>query len=232
MASARVQIYASNLSELPQLLLIADEFTDHRVAARVADAVRAGVTWVQLRDHAAPDASFASVARELVDELRKQEPGIIISVNRRLNVAVELKAGFHTGAGGPSTERAAEAIQDQPVGYSAHSLEQVRQAGREGAGYVIFSPIFQTRSKPRAEPAGLDALAEACAADCDLPVIALGGITPANAGECLRAGAHGVAVLSGIVRAGDVDLATRAYLTALAEVSTRFKVQNPKSRLE
>lgn len=192
-------------------------------------AVEAGVRWVQLRDHEASDDEFAAAARELADDLRRLSPGVVISINRRMSVAVELGAGFHTGAGGPSLASAADAIQNQPIGYSAHSIDEVRQARRKGVDYVIFSPIFRTTSKPSAEPAGLDVLEEACPAAGHVPVIALGGITPQNAPDCLQAGAHGIAVLSGILAADEVKRAVEAYAGAIAQPpDPKSKIQNPK----
>jgi thiamine-phosphate diphosphorylase len=90
------------------------------------------------------------------------------------------------------------------------------RAEREGADFATFSPVFATRSKPDATPAGLDALTEA-AASTSLPVYALGGISPDRVSRCREAGAAGVAVMSGILQAADPMGAARAYLRACTE---------------
>ncbi len=88
-------------------------------------------------------------------------------------------------------------------GASAHTPEEAQQAERIGAGYVTFSPVFPTRSKPKIEPAGISGLA-ACVAAVSIPVFALGGMdSPEKCISCLATGAFGVA---GITLAENEDL--------------------------
>ena len=79
---------------------------------------------------------------------------------------------------------------------SCHSLDELRKAEDGGADYAFYSPIFNSISKPEYGAAvGLDALARACAS-VKIPVLALGGVSAANARECAAAGAAGVAGIS------------------------------------
>ena len=88
-----------------------------------------------------------------------------------------------------------------------------------GADYVTLSPIFLTDSKPGYGPAiGLDALA-AAASNAPGPIVALGGIAPDNAAQCLAAGARGIAVMGEIMRAADPEAAIRRLLAVLADKS-------------
>ena len=95
------------------------------------------------------------------------------------------------------------------LGRSCHDLEDLRRAAAEGCDYVTLSPVAATRSKPGYGPAlgpeGLRELLEraACEAVAVPPVLALGGVTPGNARSFVRAGAHGVAVMGGLMRAVD-----------------------------
>jgi thiamine-phosphate pyrophosphorylase len=101
------------------------------------------------------------------------------------------------------------------VGATATTAAQARAAEAAGASYVGFGPVFATASK--ADPAsvkGLDGLAEACAA-VRIPVVAIGGITVARVAAVLGAGAHGVAVLSAVVCADDVEAAAAAFREAV-----------------
>jgi thiamine-phosphate pyrophosphorylase len=100
------------------------------------------------------------------------------------------------------------------VGKSVHSPEVARQAECDGADYVIAGMIFASPSHPAVVPAGLAFLREICAS-VRVPVLAIGGIMPENVGECIEAGATGVAVLSPIMRAADPRATTQGYRAAL-----------------
>ena len=83
-------------------------------------------------------------------------------------------------------------------GVSTHSAEGVRAAEEAGADFATFGPVYATGSKAAyGEPVGLKALERAAAAS-NLPLLALGGVTAERAGECLAAGAHGVAAISAV----------------------------------
>jgi thiamine-phosphate pyrophosphorylase len=207
---------------LPRLVLVADGFASGRadmggagVRACARAAVEAGVAWVILRDYAAEEASFASEAETLVDELRTIEPSIIVSVSRHLALAHALGAGVHTGREGPSVAEARAAVGPvQPVGYSAHAPGEAATEAAAGADYVMLGPVYQTASHPGWPALGTGALAEAAEAAGGVPVYAIGGVTPENAPACREAGAYGVAVLRGILD-GPVQERVGEYLRAL-----------------
>ena len=197
---------------LPKLILIANQFTQSSIAARVQEAVQAGIRWVHLRDHQASDADFRASTLELVAALRGISPDIMISVNGRLNIANELGLHYHTGKHNPfDVERI-----NHKAGYSAHSIQEGLYRIDEGADYLFYSPIFPTSSKPGHAGVGVQHLKMFCEAVAPLPVYALGGITPNNCAACLDAGAYGVAVLSGILEANSVPDAVHAYKKGLA----------------
>jgi thiamine-phosphate pyrophosphorylase len=103
------------------------------------------------------------------------------------------------------------------LGVSAASLEEALQAERDGADYVGFGPVFEARgTKPDSTaPLGTESLAKVCTG-CTLPIIAIGGIHQGNVAAVLQAGAHGVAVISGVVGAEDIALATRELKERIA----------------
>jgi thiamine-phosphate pyrophosphorylase len=112
-------------------------------------------------------------------------------VNDDVEAALELRAdGVHLGQGDPGAERARRA--GLLLGRSASSLEQALAAD---ADYLGVGPIWESPSKDDADPAiGLAGLQAICAA-VSVPVVAIGGIDATNAGDCIRAGAAGVAVI-------------------------------------
>ncbi|NNF57677.1 MAG: thiamine phosphate synthase [Rhodothermaceae bacterium] len=208
---------------MPRLLLIADGFASGRqgqtaeaVQERVVLLVKAGVAAVQLRDHAAEAESFAVAVHGLVERLRAVRPDVALLINRHVKGAEALGTGAHVGRRGPSVAEARQRLGAKALlSVAAHTLEEARQAAEEGADVVLFSPVFPTASHPKAEPAGLDALRRTCVALPDVPVVALGGVTPSRVAPCLDAGAHGVAVLSALLDASDPIRAVRAFLTML-----------------
>ncbi len=96
---------------------------------------------------------------------------------------------------------------------AVHSVEAMRRAERAGVTALVFAPVFEPGWKS-AEAVGIQALREAARATA-LPVYSLGGIRPERVRACLAAGAHGVAVLSGIAGDPDPVAATGRYLEAL-----------------
>lgn len=96
---------------------------------------------------------------------------------------------------------------------SAHSVEAARRAQAAGTDLVLFGAVYAPGSHP-GEGVGLDALREVTGS-VSVPVFAIGGIGPAQVADCVRAGAAGVAVVSGILGAPDVRAAIDAYLAAI-----------------
>lgn len=105
------------------------------------------------------------------------------------------------------------------LGISVHSVEAARDAENFFSDYLLVGTIFDSFSHKGEKGAGIEHLAAICRATL-IPVIAIGGITPANAGECIRAGAVGVAALSPFKGAGREALA-KAYKEAM--LSSRMK---------
>lgn len=210
-----LQSQKSNEKRLPNLILIADQFTQSTVSSSVEDAVCAGIEWVHLRDHLATDEDFRASASALVGSIQRIAPSTKISINGRLNIADDFELHYHTGKGKPlATHRGA-----LKTGYSAHTIAEGIQLADAGIDYLFYSPVFATSSKPGHKGVGLDDLEAFCKAVGEMPVYALGGITPENCAVCVAAGAYGVAVLSGILEAPSVSKAIVAYKDALAPKS-------------
>lgn len=166
--------------------------------ALIECAGAAAVDWIQIREK---DLS----AREMLELSRRSIAAAgttKILVNDRLDVALAAGvAGVHLGGESvPVAEvvhwcRTGHAPAEFLIGASCHSLEEVLAGESSGADYVFFGPVFATPSKlPYGAPQGIERLAGVCRR-ARIPVIAIGGITAANADECLRAGAAGIAAI-------------------------------------
>jgi thiamine-phosphate pyrophosphorylase len=183
------------------LLVITDRHQARHSIETIATAVgRGGGRWLLLRDK---DLAREE-RRDLALRLAKiaAEHGFALSISTDVELAAAVGAGVHLQAAAavaPARERLGSAA---IIGVSAHGLDDVVTAAAAQADYVTLSPIFLTGSKPGYGPAlGTGALR--AAAESEIPVLALGGVTAATAGACLAAGARGVAVMGEIMRADD-----------------------------
>ncbi len=190
--------------------------TDRRALGAEADllavirrAAVAGVDWIQIREKDLPTRDLLELARGAVEAAHDSATRIL--VNDRLDVALAAgAAGVHLGeqslpvAAVAGWRRAAHAPTAFLIGASCHSLVAVVEAERAGADYVVFGPVFATPSKAAyGPPQGLDRLAEVCRR-VRLPILAIGGVTLENAGQCLASGAAGIAAIRLFQESADV----------------------------
>lgn len=151
----------------------------------------------------------------LLEDLRRRakQAGIGFVVNDRLDLALAVEAdGLHVGQDDLPAPIARRLLPPSMfLGVSTHSLEQARQAEREGADYVAVGSIYPTATKPEFQLVGLDLLREV-RGQVRAPLVAIGGITADNAAQVIEAGADGVAVISAVCAARDPAEATRRLL--------------------
>ena len=169
-------------------------------AEQVARLIEGGATLIQLRDkHAAPREFYREAAAAL-QVARDHNARLII--NDRVDIALALKAdGVHLGQTDIPAEAARRLLGTEAIiGFSTHNPEQAKLATALPVDYLAFGPIFQTSTKENPDPvAGLIALREVGTIKVSLPLVAIGGITRANAVEVLKAGADAVAVIAELV---------------------------------
>ena len=201
---------------VPPLLLISDRKQARQpLAGIVAAAFAGGCRWFSLREKDLP----AAARRRLLGELLAlgRGSGAVVMAHEDLDAVAATGAdGVHLPAGAdPAAARAR--LPAALIGASAHAAGEAAALLRAGADYVTLSPIFATASKPGYGPAlGLTCLAEAVRST-SRPILALGGVTPANAASCLAAGAQGIAVMGEVMRAADPEAAVRAMLRGFAK---------------
>jgi thiamine-phosphate diphosphorylase len=180
-------------------------------------ALRAGADVIQLRDKELPLAGLVEAG--LAISILVRDAGKVLIVNDHMEVARAIDAdGVHLG---PSDLAVAKARDLWPrpkiLGASARTVERAMLLEAQGADYLGVGPVFGTKSKKDApEAIGLEAISEVAKA-VKIPVIGIGGITAENAASVLDAGASGVAVLSSVVGAADIEAAAREIRRALDE---------------
>lgn len=142
--------------------------------------------------------------------------GALLLVNDRVDVALACNAdGVQLGVRSMPIADARKLMGAQRlIGYSAHAADEGVSAAGTGADFVVLGSVWETTSHPGTEPAGVDTL-RATVEHAGAPVIAIGGVTPGRVADAAGAGAHGVAVLSGVWSAPEVGKAVETYLVAL-----------------
>jgi thiamine-phosphate pyrophosphorylase len=174
-----------------------------QLLAKIAEAARAAIDFIQLREKDLSPRDVEQLAREALATISENSRGPTkLLINSRSDIALAIGAdGVHLRSDDfpPSAARAIAttvlARDPKPrswtVGVSCHSEEDVSRAASDHADYVVFAPVFQKKGVPQAKPAGFDNLQRA--SQYRIPVFALGGVTMDNAASCLRAGAAGIA---------------------------------------
>jgi thiamine-phosphate pyrophosphorylase len=177
-------------------------------------AIAAGCRMVQLREKDWPSGRLLSLAERLRGRCRAA--GVTFIVNDRVDLAVAVEAdGVHLGQDDLPPRVARPLLRPgMLLGVSTHSAEQARAAQAARADYVAVGSIFPTATKAGFELVGPGLLRE-LRPEMRVPLIAIGGITAANAGEAIRAGADGVAVISAVCGAPDPEAASRRLLDAI-----------------
>lgn len=195
--------------------------TDRRAAGErsildvVRAAIRGGATVVQLREKEASTREMIELGQALHQVTRAA--GVPLIVNDRVDVALVIDAeGVHVGQDDMPAHLARRLIGPERIlGVSAGTVEEARQAERDGADYLGVGDVYGTPSKPDAgTPIGVEGLAEIARA-VSVPVVGIGGITAENAAAVIRAGAVGVAVISAVVGASDPEAAARRLREAV-----------------
>jgi thiamine-phosphate pyrophosphorylase len=198
--------------DLSVYVVLDRDFTAGRTLVEVAEAaIRGGATVLQLRDKSSDIHRFYADATKIVGIARAA--GMPLIINDRVDLALAAGAdGVHVGEDDMPVEATRRLVgPNRFVGASAGSVEAARAAIAAGADHLGVGPVYEARATKTdaGPPVGLT-LIRAIAAFSPLPIVGIGGITAENAGAVIAAGAAGVAVISAIGLAPDVEAATRA----------------------
>ena len=201
----------------PPLLLI----TDRRQARRPLDeiaaaAFSAGCRWVSLREKDLPPDEQVLLARAIASLARAH--GARVTLHGEAALAKQAGAdGVHLPAGVDPVAARKLVGPGKLIGVSIHTATEAEAIDPAIVDYALAGPAFETASKPGYGPEigrkGLIDIARAAR----VPVLAIGGINPARLGELIAAGAAGVAVMGGVMRAADPAQEVRALIATLKD---------------
>ena len=203
-----------------RLLVVTDR---HQTKGRplvplLQQVLTAGTSAIQLRERDLSARELVTLAREVQAVTASFKSQFLI--NDRVDVALALEGvGVHLRSNSLPLPVARQMLGAQRLlGISVHAVEEAVQAEAAGADYIVLGPIYETPSKQTfGPPLGIHTLEKACTL-VRIPIIGIGGVTAARAREMRRAGAFGVAVITAILGADDVESATRELLDAVTSV--------------
>jgi thiamine-phosphate pyrophosphorylase len=205
----------------PPLLVITDRKQARLPLAEVlTQAFAAGCRWASLREKDLSAANQIALAHKLRPIARRF--GAILTLHGEAAVARNAALdGVHLPAGGDVAAARALLGPRALIGLSVHSTADLGPLAKDAPDYVIAGPAYATASKPSYGPAlGGRGLA-AIVARSRVPVLAVGGIATDNLGDVMRAGARGVAVMGGVMRADDAADEVRALWSAFKVAAAR-----------
>ncbi len=219
----RRQVEATNPPPTQPLRFKLYAITDRRLCAprtlhdTIHNLLDVGVSAIQLREKDLSDAEYIKLAESLCKLCHTYSAQLFI--NSRIEIAMEVGAdGLHLPGDSASIEKVIEQTNGCfIIGSSVHTLTEAKQRETEGADFITYSPIYPTLSKPDYGPTvGVEGLRN-ITEGVNIPVFALGGITPERVSECCDAGAYGVAVMSGVMSPENGAQQAKLYLQRLLE---------------
>lgn len=179
--------------------------TDNKIIDRdrfietVELAVSGGASILQLREKGTEPREIIKLGRQLLEITRRF--GIPLIINDSPEIALETGAeGVHLGEEDPDLEYARDLLGSQAIiGVSCyHKIERGIEAVEKGANYLAFGTPYTTPTKPGRVPTSFETLKMAKSRFTDIPVFAIGGISPENASEVIETGVDGIAVITSV----------------------------------
>ena len=175
---------------------------------QVEEAIKGGVTFVQLREKKLDEENFLDEALDIQNLCRKYD--IPFVVNDNVKIAKMINAdGVHVGQSDMGAENVRGILgDDKIIGVSVQTVEQAVLAEKQGADYLGVGAVFPTGSKVDAEDVSFETLKAICES-VNIPVVAIGGISAGNVLKLKGSGISGIAVISAIFAAEDIESATK-----------------------
>ena len=175
---------------------------------QVEEAIKGGVTFVQLREKKLDEENFLDEALDIQNLCRKY--GIPFVVNDNVKIAKMINAdGVHVGQSDMGAENVRGILgDDKIIGVSVQTVEQAVLAEKQGADYLGVGAVFPTGSKVDAEDVSFETLKAICES-VNIPVVAIGGISAGNVLKLKGSGISGIAVISAIFAAEDIEAAAK-----------------------
>lgn len=187
------------------------------LSEQIESALKGGITCLQLREKELEQDAFLQEAYAVRKLCKKYQVPFIINDN--VEIAIACKAdGVHVGQGDMPPEKVKKLVGDEMwIGVSAHTVEEALEAERQGADYLGVGSMFSTGTKKDVVDTTFETLEEICKL-VSIPVVAIGGIQESNLSLLGKTGVDGVALVSGIFGAEDIEETCKRLLKLSKEM--------------
>lgn len=171
---------------------------------QVESALKGGATCVQLREKKLDDEAFLKEAIEISSLCKRY--GVPFFINDNVEIAIKCHAdGIHVGQEDMEASQVRQRVgDDMIIGVSVHSVEEALSAVKTGADCLGVGAMFSTSTKTDVNVLPKETLRDICAA-VNIPVVAIGGIGKSNISQLADTGVDGVALVSAIFAADDIE---------------------------
>jgi len=198
----------------PSLYCITDAnlSPNKNVLQDIKEMCEGGCKIIQLREKNISYNKYLELAKKAKKITQKYGAKLII--NDDIKVALNAKAdGVHLGQSDGSIKKAQEILPKNAIlGISVHSLIEFQKAKEQKPTYIAVGSVFPTKTKKDIKIVGLGLLKKICAQKESTPIVAIGGIDKTNFQQVLNQGADSIAMISAILKSGDIKKAVKEYL--------------------
>ncbi|MFH0796009.1 MAG: thiamine phosphate synthase [Candidatus Omnitrophota bacterium] len=192
-----INLYRTGLPDYPVYAIVDPAKSAGDIVSFTQKLLGAGAKIIQLRIKDCPDMRFFQIAQKIQTKAKKS--GACFLINDRPDIANSVEAdGIHIGQKDLPLPYVRRLCPDKIIGVSTRSAAEAKKAVKEGADYIAVGAIFPTVSKEDSVVVGTRTIREIKKVTEKIPVVAIGGINPKNAGRAFAAGADYVAVISSL----------------------------------
>lgn len=192
---------------------------DDRLEVVTKAALDGGATFLQLRNKHDPENVIEDQVRRIMDVLAKPSySDVTFVIDDYAEIAAKLGVdGVHVGQDDMDYREARKLIGDDKIlGLTAFSIQHYEEIDTDTVDYVGTGPVYPTLTKPDKQVLGVDGFAE-LVKHAPVPVVGIGGVTPKNTGNIIKAGAQGVAMIGAVVGADDPKAVTKDFVRVVKE---------------
>lgn len=202
-----------------KMYIITDRYWlgDNSLAEQVEESIKAGATFVQVREKDISDDEFIKIAKDIKKVTDKYKIPFVINDNIDVAIAVDAD-GVHIGQTDEALTNARQKLgKDKIIGVSTQTVEETLKAYKNGADYVGIGAVYSTNTKDNVDVLSHAQIKDCCDC-CDIPVVAIGGLNKDTTKLLNGTGVDGISVISAVFGAQDITQATQELVKATEDM--------------